>query len=94
MYKDNKKDRTRKYEYSQQKSDGLNRLLCHTPSLHLGSGWHLRTIAGPKRTLGLADLLSGRIKSINIRIQFISTKVLNKILSSDDQLFNIAKMAT
>ncbi|KAK4726843.1 hypothetical protein R3W88_031760 [Solanum pinnatisectum] len=35
---------------------------CHAPSLHPGWKWHSRSIAGPKRTLGLTYLLSGRLK--------------------------------
>ncbi|KAH0705697.1 hypothetical protein KY289_010773 [Solanum tuberosum] len=46
------------YEYSSP----LYKVVCHSPSLHPGRGWHSRTIIDPKRILGLAYLLSGRLK--------------------------------
>ena len=35
---------------------------CHAPSLHPIRGWQSETIAGPNQNLGLAYLLSGRLK--------------------------------
>uniref|UniRef100_M1DQP5 Uncharacterized protein n=1 Tax=Solanum tuberosum TaxID=4113 RepID=M1DQP5_SOLTU len=39
----------------------MNVEFCHAPSLHPGRDWHSKTIVGPKLTLGLAYLLSGRL---------------------------------